>query len=532
MGVYSDSGALKITVNDTSIPVGRYAADGSIRITVVSGTSYTGLYAPDGSMNVVDVTGESISTYKGLYHPSGAIRGRLAPFDSYFGFYAPDGSLYLTNFFRPIHLFLSSEQGVWYDPSDLSTLFQDSAGSTPVTAVEQPVGRILDKSGRGNHATQSTSGSRPVLSARYNRLTKTEAFDDAVWSKNGFLAFGSGSIANAIAAPNGTVTADLITEDTSDGLHRFYTSVDPIPAIDHTISIYARPNGRNWVYIYVNGGYQTAYVNISTGDVGAKVGSPNVTTSLLPDNWCRIDFTFTNIITTGYNIIINIASANGTTSYLGNGTSGVYFWGIDLRASNDGVGLPVYQRVNTSTDYDTSGFPMYLSLSTDDSLASSSIDFSGTDAVTVWAGVRKLSDAARGTVLELTASSASNNGSFHLTAPNAASATYAFESKGTSLTDAVASTSVAAPITNVLCGYSDISLDQNILRVNGVQADSDTGDQGTGNFSNAVLYIGSRGGISSPFNGRLYSLVVRGATSSSAQIAATEDWINNKIGAY
>jgi len=43
-------------------------------------------------------------------------------------------------------LFAAGEQGVWYDPSDFSTMFQDSAGTTPITAVEQPVGLILDKS--------------------------------------------------------------------------------------------------------------------------------------------------------------------------------------------------------------------------------------------------------------------------------------------------------------------------------------------------------------------------------------------------
>jgi hypothetical protein len=42
-------------------------------------------------------------------------------------------------------------------------MFQDSAGTTPVTAVGQPVGRILDKSGNNNHATQATTASRPVL---------------------------------------------------------------------------------------------------------------------------------------------------------------------------------------------------------------------------------------------------------------------------------------------------------------------------------------------------------------------------------
>ena len=60
-------------------------------------------------------------------------------------------------------MFGSGEQGAWFDPSDLSTLYQDAAGTTPVTAVEQPVGRMLDKSGRGNHATQATTTSRPTL---------------------------------------------------------------------------------------------------------------------------------------------------------------------------------------------------------------------------------------------------------------------------------------------------------------------------------------------------------------------------------
>ena len=46
----------------------------------------------------------------------------------------------------PAALFAASEQGVWYDPSDFSTLFQDSAGTVPVTTVDQPVGLMLDKS--------------------------------------------------------------------------------------------------------------------------------------------------------------------------------------------------------------------------------------------------------------------------------------------------------------------------------------------------------------------------------------------------
>jgi lysophospholipase L1-like esterase len=56
----------------------------------------------------------------------------------------------------PARLFGRGDQGAWYDPNDLSTLFQDTAGAVPVTAAGQTVKRVNDKSGRGNHATNAT----------------------------------------------------------------------------------------------------------------------------------------------------------------------------------------------------------------------------------------------------------------------------------------------------------------------------------------------------------------------------------------
>lgn len=64
----------------------------------------------------------------------------------------------------PASLFANGENGAWYDPSDLSTMFQDAAGTLPVTSEGQPIGRLLDKSGNGNHATQPTTTARPILS--------------------------------------------------------------------------------------------------------------------------------------------------------------------------------------------------------------------------------------------------------------------------------------------------------------------------------------------------------------------------------
>lgn len=52
----------------------------------------------------------------------------------------------------------------------LHTLYQDAAGTIPVTAAERPVGLMKDKSGRNNHAYQTTSSMRPLLVASPQRL--------------------------------------------------------------------------------------------------------------------------------------------------------------------------------------------------------------------------------------------------------------------------------------------------------------------------------------------------------------------------
>lgn len=64
--------------------------------------------------------------------------------------------------FSPVILFQDDEQGVIYDVSDLTSMFQDSAGTIPAV-VDSPVGRINDLSGNGNHAVQATDTQRPIL---------------------------------------------------------------------------------------------------------------------------------------------------------------------------------------------------------------------------------------------------------------------------------------------------------------------------------------------------------------------------------
>ncbi|WP_217622860.1 hypothetical protein [Roseovarius nubinhibens] len=62
---------------------------------------------------------------------------------------------------HPGWLFRDGAQGAWFDPTDATSLFQDANGTTPVLNDGDPVGLMMDISGNGNHATQSTSAARP-----------------------------------------------------------------------------------------------------------------------------------------------------------------------------------------------------------------------------------------------------------------------------------------------------------------------------------------------------------------------------------
>jgi hypothetical protein len=51
----------------------------------------------------------------------------------------------------------------WWDAADLSSMAQNSDGTTAVTSTSDPVGFWRDKSGNGRHARQTTNNNRPTV---------------------------------------------------------------------------------------------------------------------------------------------------------------------------------------------------------------------------------------------------------------------------------------------------------------------------------------------------------------------------------
>jgi lysophospholipase L1-like esterase len=131
-------------------------------------------------------------------------------------------------------LFAAGQPGAWYDPSDFTTLFQDSGGTTPVTAVGQPVGKMLDKSGRGNHMTL-TSATLQQTSGKY------------YIQYNGSTTFGVTSAINLTATNKVTMCAGL-----------YYTGA----AAGSMIEFSANPGA-------INGGFGLVANNLVAGNIAS-----------------------------------------------------------------------------------------------------------------------------------------------------------------------------------------------------------------------------------------------------------------------
>ena len=135
-------------------------------------------------------------------------------------------------------LFANSEQGFFYDPNDLSTMFQDAAGTVPVTGAGQAVGLILDKSGRNNHARQTTSASRPIL--RKNAVTSAnylefDGADDFLMTSS-FPSMGSATTIFAGSRCNKAATSAVVARGISGYIYQTYGQVS-IQSVNNTITL-------------------------------------------------------------------------------------------------------------------------------------------------------------------------------------------------------------------------------------------------------------------------------------------------------
>jgi hypothetical protein len=469
--------------------------------------------------------------------------------------------------FSPASFFANGEQGWWYDPSNFSTLFQDSAGTTPVTAVEQPVGLQLDlskglvlgpelfassiPSGTGWTGTNASAvGNVVTFSAQFGNRRNAQTTEADKWYRFTFKA----------RRISGNTALNIFHENSQSGDYTAFTVTSAVAT--YQITVRGRAGGgqinfgvqdRNasgWGDLEVydltvaslagNHRFQTTSANrpVVSARVNLFVGTATLATQSVTTRATTHTLTFTgagSITLTGTAIGIYTAGTYSVTTTAGTLTATVLgtVTQADLRETNVGVGLPAYQAVVTSTNYNSTGFPVYIKPNgSNQFMQTNSINFTATDKMTVWQGVRKLSDAATAILMEL-GTNGFQTGNFAFFCSDTGG-TYSFVCENSFYRPS----GYAAPITNVLsCAYdlSKTSISEEIIpRINGVLAQSNPTGTGTatGNFSNRAVYFYSRVGTSVFFGGNDYGSIARGAASTAAQITNGETYINSLTKAF
>jgi hypothetical protein len=405
--------------------------------------------------------------------------------------------------FTPTELFVPISGSYSYRPAN--------SGAAQITfwAASTFTGTIDNISVRelpGSHAFQTTSTSRPVLSARYN-----------LGLNSGFSLGSLGGLPTDWLERSAVTGRKIADSSTLSGFAMRVTSTG-VGGTGSTSDV-----RQGFPQLIVGASY------IASFKVKAAPGNSAATITYVFAGDSRNAF-----ITGEYTQIISspFVAVGSSHAFFFGGANGLVADIADFQVVPANQADLPYQRVNTATDYDTKGFLPYLRADgVDDFMITNSINFTSTDKATIIAGLRKQNDTSS-IVAELGTNINTNAGSFALISGEELGGRYSSVSRGnapfSTSQQAVFSNTGFAPDTTVISATHDIAGDKSTIRRNVEDGSIAIGDKGTGNFGNYPLYLFRRGGTTMPFNGNLYSLIITGKQLTAQQLLAYESWANHR----
>ena len=200
--------------------------------------------------------------------------------------------------------------------------------------------------------------------AGHNLFSYSSTFTNASW-----LANNSTAASNATIAPDGTGSVFTAIPSTGNTTHQLYHQTGvTVTAVPYTFSIYVKANGYTQVRLADVSNGNGVWFNVSAGTIGSATSGFTGTIVPISNSWYRCSITFTPSAGS-QNYGIYIGNTTETTSYTGDGTSGVFVWGAQLEQSSSagpyvktaGVASPIPTvlsgyRIHTYTTTGTSGF--------------------------------------------------------------------------------------------------------------------------------------------------------------------------------
>jgi hypothetical protein len=187
---------------------------------------------------------------------------------------------------------------------------------------------------RASDATRTNSAG-VIERTPWNLLTWSEMFSDVAWTKSNATI-----TANTTTAPNGTLTADRLTADGTNGFHQAAHSASPISGVVYTWSIYAKKNTNNFVQLTPSGAIFGTNVwanfDLNNGTVGSIGSAATASIQSVGDGWYRCTVTGSATATaTGTVAALIVTSSTAARGELNTLTTNLFLWGAQLVEGTD-----------------------------------------------------------------------------------------------------------------------------------------------------------------------------------------------------
>jgi hypothetical protein len=191
-----------------------------------------------------------------------------------------------------------------------------------------------------------------------NLLIYSEQFENSAWTK-----LNATITANTINSPIGTLTADSLVGNTTNGRHNLLQSLSATN--DGAYSLYVKANQLRYIQ-FASTNTVGQYVNFDVltgtiGTVGADFSNAQIT--LITNGWYRISVTSVSRYNNFYISLVSSLTAGWLESWaMPNNTDSLYIWGAQLEAGSTTTEyFPTTTRLNIPRiDYTNGSCPSLL----------------------------------------------------------------------------------------------------------------------------------------------------------------------------
>lgn len=332
-----------LSITNTTLTAGQYITS-SIYVKAGERTYFESVFFIDGThwvVPTVNLTTGTVTATNTLNMPAGTYSTSVI--DAGYGW-----KRIVTSFTVPVTSSTSYIENRILNNSAVSSYSGDGTSGLYVWGAQVNLGQLqtysattstaITSGGSRQHYNQYSKVSNGILlePAATNLLTYSEQFDNAFWIK-----FNSTVTSNQTTAPDGTLTADKLVDNTTNIQHNI--SISRTGSNETlTFSIFAKAAELTSIFLQlsnnVNATAQAAY-SLLDGSI-SQISAANADYSNIaaysiayPNGWYRCILTATKAAVNTTNVPAVTTMSGSSITYVGTGT-GIYIWGAQLETGS------------------------------------------------------------------------------------------------------------------------------------------------------------------------------------------------------